>query len=206
MAHPRVAGQVTLLVDAKPTGAPADFTADTKEPLKFVDFASTLTPGTHTIALQMKDGSQMPFSMAVKYNSLTPSSDKECKLDLTTTLKDPKLLEGGITEERVLVTNTSDEAAASPVAIVGIPGGLEVRHDQLKELVKSGKIDAYEVRGREVILYWRQIKPGVKVDLPLSLTAAVPGTYTAPASRVYEYYTDEFKVWKEGTTVTITAK
>ena len=202
----RLAGQVTLLVDSKPTGTPAAFTADTKAPLKFVDFASALTPGTHTIALQMKDGSQMPFSMAVKYNSLTPSSDKECKLDLTTTLKDPKLLEGGITEERVLVTNTSDEAAASPVAIVGIPGGLEVRHDQLKELVKSGKIDAYEVRGREVILYWRQIKPGVKVDLPLSLTAAVPGTYAAPASRVYEYYTDEFKVWKEGTTVTITAK
>jgi len=31
------------------------------------------------------------------------------------------------------------------VAIVGLPGGLEPRHDQLKELVKAGRIAAYEV-------------------------------------------------------------
>ena len=30
----------------------------------------------------------------------------------------------------------------TPVAIIGIPGGLEVRHDQLKELVKAGTIAA----------------------------------------------------------------
>lgn len=76
----------------------------------------------------------------------------------------------------------------------------------MKELVKSNRIDAYEVLGREVVLYWRQLKPGVKVDLPLSLTAAVPGTYLAPASRAYKYYTDEFKQWAEGTSVTITPR
>jgi hypothetical protein len=206
MAHPRAAGQVTLLVDNKPVGDPIAFTADTKEPLKFSDFAAGLTPGTHTLALQMTDGSQMPFSMAVTYNSITPSSAKECTLDLSTTLKDTTIAEGGITEERVVVTNTSDDPAPSPMAIVGIPGGLEVRHDQLKELVKSGKVDAYEVRGREVILYWRQFKPHTTADFPLSLTAAVPGTYTAPASRAYKYYTDELKQWKEGATVSITAK
>jgi hypothetical protein len=154
----------------------------------------------------MTDGSQMPFSLGVTYNSITPATDKQCKLDLQTTLKDAQLTEGGITEAQVTVTNTSKTDAASPVAIIGIPGGLEVRHDQLKELVKAGKIDAYEVRGNEVVLYWRQIKAGIKDDVSISLTAAVPGTYTAPASRTYEYYTDEFKQWSEGTKVTITAK
>lgn len=76
----------------------------------------------------------------------------------------------------------------------------------MKELVKSNRIDAYEVLGREVVLYWRQLEPGVKVDLPLSLTAAVPGTYLAPASRAYEYYTDEFKQWAGGPSVTITPR
>ena len=58
----------------------------------------------------------------------------------------------------------------------GAPAGkVEVRHDQLKELVKSGKIDSYEVICREVILYWRFLKPNDKVDLPLTLVAAVPG-------------------------------
>ena len=92
------------------------------------------------------------------------------------------------------------------LAIVGIPGGLEPRHDQLKELVKSGAVDAYEVLGREVVLYWRELKAGQKVALPLSLVAAVPGTYTAPASRAYLYYTDEFKHWLTGLKVTITPR
>ena len=68
------------------------------------------------------------------------------------------------------------------------------------------RIAAYEVRGREVILYWRDMQPKQKISLPLSVVAAVPGTYTAPASRTYLYYTDEFKQWTPGMSVTITAK
>lgn len=205
-AHPKAAGTLKFVIDDYPIGEPVSFTADSKGPIIFPDFASSLTPGEHTVAISMTDGSQMPFSFGATYNSLTPASDKECKLSLQTYLKDAQLLEGNITEARVVVQNTSDKDAASPIAIVGIPGGLEVRHDQLKELVKSGQIDAYEVLGREVVLYWRQLKAGTKKDLGLSLTAAIPGTYTAPASRAYEYYTDEFKQWTEGTTVTITPR
>ena len=62
------------------------------------------------------------------------------------------------------------------------------------------------MKGREVVLYWREMKAGQQVRLPLSLVAAVPGTYTAPASRAYLYYTDEFKDWVAGSRVTIVAK
>jgi hypothetical protein len=37
----------------------------------------------------------------------------------------------------------------------------------------------------------------------VSLLAAVPGDYTAPASRAYLYYTDEFKTWVEGARVKV---
>ena len=87
--------------------------------------------------------------------------------------------------------------------MIGIPGGLEVRHDQLKELVGEGKISAYEVIGREVVLYWRVLDGEQRVEFPLSLIAAVPGRYTAPASRAYLYYTDEHKHWTPGLEATI---
>jgi hypothetical protein len=92
------------------------------------------------------------------------------------------------------------------VALVGIPGGLEPRHDQLKELVKKGAIDAYEVKGRDVVLYWRGMEPGKSNRVPLSLVAAVPGSYTGPASRAYLYYTDEDKVWLRPLAVTVAPK
>ena len=205
-AHPKNPGDVRLIIDDKPYGESVSFNAKTNQPLKFPNFATSLTPGEHIVALQMNAGSQMPFSMTINFNSITPTADKECKLELATWLKDAQIVEGNLTEARVLVTNNTNKDAASPIAIIGIPGGLEVRHDQLKELVKAGKIDAYEVRGREIILYWRQLKANSKSDVSLSLTAAIPGTYTAPASRAYEYYTDEYKQWIEGTTVTISAK
>ena len=34
--------------------------------------------------------------------------------------------------------------------------------------------------------------------MPLSLIAAVPGKYSGPASRAYQYYTDEYKHWVDG--------
>ena len=63
-----------------------------------------------------------------------------------------------------------------------------------------------KVRGREVILYWRDMQPNQTIELPLSLVAAVPGHYTAPASRAYLYYTDEFKDWAKGIEVAIEPK
>ena len=50
------------------------------------------------------------------------------------------------------------------------------------------------------------LKAEERVDLPISLVAAIPGTYTGPASRAYLYYTDEHKQWVDGVEVKIAAK
>jgi len=81
-----------------------------------------------------------------------------------------------------------------------------VRHDQLKELVKAGRIDAYEVIGQDVVLYWRYLNANDKFDFRLSLVAAIPGSYTGPASRAYLYYTDEYKSWAPGVAVNVTPR
>ena len=54
--------------------------------------------------------------------------------------------------------------------------------------------------------YWRSLDAEQRVDLPLSLIAAIPGTYTGPASRAYQYYTDEHKHWIPPMSVEIAAK
>src|SRR6185436_17940462 len=202
-ARPKAPGRVVLTVDGRTAGSPLAFTANTQGALVLPEFASKLGPGKHTVALKMEDGSSMPFSISVKYHSTLPDSAEQARVGIRVVLKDTQIQEGGVTEAVVSIANKSDQVIPTPVAIVGIPGGLEVRHDQLKELVKAGRIDAYEVIGREVILYWRFLKANDKFDLPLSLVAAVPGTYTGPASRAYLYYTDEYKNWAPGLKVSI---
>ena len=204
-AKPKAPGSVELVVDGHKAGSVVEFSDDSHEPIVLTDIAELLEPGEHTIVVTMKGGSAMPCAFAVDYANETPASSDACKVDVAVTLASDSVDEGKVVEAMVRVENREeDEIIPSPIAIVGIPGGLEVRHDQLKELVKSGQIAAYEVIGREVVLYWRDMQAGKKIELPISLVAAIPGTYTGPASRAYLYYTDEHKQWADPLKVTIT--
>ncbi|RTL37693.1 MAG: A-macroglobulin complement component [Candidatus Melainabacteria bacterium] len=204
-AHPKAPGKVRVAVDGNVVGDWVSFDQSSQGAIKLSDICSKLPPGEHTIELTMQNGSVMPYSVAAKYNALTPASSKDCKLDIVTKLAQDHVSEGTATEANVTVTNNSNEVVPTPIAIVGLPGGLEPRHAQLKELVKKSVIDAYEVRGREVVLYWRTLPGNAKVEVPLSLVAAIPGTYTGPASRAYLYYGDEDKKWVDGMQVEIAA-
>jgi hypothetical protein len=205
-ARTKAPGRIQLIVDGKTAGAPVAFTADSQQAIMLPEFAGDLGPGRHSVVLKMEGGSKMPYSVAVKYSSTLPDSAEQAQVLIQVALRDSQLREGDVTEASVSITNRNGQAIPTPVAIIGIPGGLEVRHDQLKDLVKAGRIDAYEVMGREVVLYWRYIKANAQFDVPLSLVAAIPGTYTGPASRAYLYYTDEYKSWSAGVRVRIMAR
>jgi A-macroglobulin complement component len=205
-AHPKSPGSVRVYVDGQPVGSALAFDPSTQGAIKLPDISELLGKGAHEIALKMQDGGSMPYSIGVNYNALVPDSSKDCKLGLETRLAKNHVTEGEIVEVEATVTNRTGETVPTPMAIVGLPGGLEPRHDQLKELVKKHTIDAYEVIGRDVVLYWRGIEGGKKVRVPLSLVVAIPGTYTGPASRAYLYYSDEHKTWTDGLKVTIAPK
>ncbi len=205
-ARPKTAGKLCLFVDGQPTGDCINFSPSSQDAIKLPDLSKILSAGDHLVVLQMEGGSAMPYSLAVKYNTLSFPTDQDCKLKLSVKMSQDKVVEGASTEANVSVENMTKEAVPTPVAIIGLPGGLEPRHDQLKELVKRGTIDAYEVLGREVVFYWRAMPASTKIEVPISLIAAVPGTYTGPASRAYLYYTDEHKNWADGLRIEIAAK
>lgn len=206
-SRPKAPGSVEMTVDGRKAGSAVAFDDKTQGAIKLTDIAEMLEPGEHTIEIKMTGGSEMPCAVTVKYSNDKPDSSPKCKVDIKVSLASGKVAEGQVVEANVTVKNTAgDEIIPTPIAIVGIPAGLEVRHDQLKELVKAKRIAAYEVIGREVVLYWRELQAEKQVVVPLSLVAAVPGTYTGPASRAYLYYTDEFKTWVEPLRVTVEPK
>jgi uncharacterized protein YfaS (alpha-2-macroglobulin family) len=209
---PKAPGSLILLVDGEPFGEPVAFDEETKGAIKLPDLSGKLTPGKHTIGVLMDGGSKMPYTIAVDYYANTPASSDACKLRIQTSIPTQirtdvanKIVvqEGETCEINVRVENVSKDGLPTPIAIVGVPGGLEPSYDQLKELVEAGTIASFEVIGREVVLYWREMKPEQVVELPIRCVAAVPGTYTGPASRAYLYYTNEHKDWTDGMAVTV---
>lgn len=211
-AAPRQPGELVLRVNGAPVGS-IPFTTDTKGALLLPDFASMLAPGKHEIELAMLGGSPMPYSVHIGYHADTPASSPACPVTVSTRidgtpvhLGTPRLNAGETCDVRVKITNTTAQGQPMTTAIIGLPGGLEPRHDQLRELVEAKVIDFYEVRGREVVVYLRSMAPNASVDFRIDCTAAIPGTYTGPASRTYLYYGDEHKHWVHGMKVTITGK
>ena len=67
-------------------------------------------------------------------------------------------------------------------------------------------VSAFEIRGRELVLYWRDLAPDQKIDVPIDLICRVPGEYNGPASRAYLYYNADRKHWVEPLKVRIAAK
>ena len=205
-AKPKSPGSVQLVLDGKPIGQPVAFDKNTQGTIELAQFGEHLKPGKHTLGVRMTDGSSMPHALSINLFSTKPASSKDASVKLNAELRNANLTEGDVTEVNVKLVNLSDKVVTNPMAIIGIPGGLEVRHDQLKELVKSNKIAAYEVIGRDVVLYWRELAAEGTVRLPISVTGAVPGKFAGPASRTYLYYTDEHKHWVSGLDVSISGK
>lgn len=200
------AGQVRVYVEGRPVGEPVRFDSTSREALKLPDVSTLLGPGGRKVELRMEGGAELSYTVEVSYSVLLPNSSPDTTVALEVAMAKRELVEGEPTEARVMVTNRTSSHLPTAVAIFGVPGGMEVRHDQLKELVKRKLVDAFEVRGRDVVLYWRGMEPGKRINVPLSLVATVPGTYTGPASRAYLYYADEHKAWSEGVKVSISPK
>lgn len=203
-ASPGADGVARVMLDGRLV-ASAQFSASQSEPIVFPSFASALTAGDHRVSVEVDGGSAMPYSLQVRYNARTPATARSCKVRLATALARDEVREGEAVDLEVGVVNVSNDDAPMTVAIVGLPGGLETRPDQLKELVKEAKVDFVETRGRDVVLYFRGLSAGARKVLTLSLVAAVPGRYTGAASRAYLYYTDEEKHWVSPLAVRIIA-
>ena len=59
---------------------------------------------------------------------------------------------------------------------------------------------------RELVLYWRDLAPHQKIEVPVDLVCRVPGQYRGPASRAYLYYNADVKHWIEPLSVKVAAK
>jgi hypothetical protein len=167
------------------------------------DLARHLGSAKNVVEIELASDSTLPYSIAIGYRSARPQSSPSAKVAVTSTLVKTQAKMGEGVALRVRVENTTAEGLPMTLARVGIPGGMVFQSWQLKELRDKGLVDFYETRPREVILYWRQLAPSAKHELDIALLATVPGTYEAPASSTYLYYTAEDKAWSPPVKVAI---
>lgn len=190
-------GTVEVYVDGK-NAASYSYKAGERGPIELKGWENAIT-GNHKIQVKFTNTeSALPYEISIKYASIQPKQQSECpiKLDVQAAAKTVKA--GETMRIKVTITNTVAKGQPMTLAIIGIPGGLSAQPWQLKEIQEKGTVDFYEIRGRELVLYCRQMAPNQVREVNLDLKADVPGSYEGPASRSYLYYTPEQKQWIAG--------
>ncbi|MBL0216241.1 MAG: hypothetical protein IPQ07_20445 [Myxococcales bacterium] len=196
------AGTATLFINGKDAGS-ITFEKGRRDALVWKDLASKLGPGKNTIEVRLDAAASLPYTVSIDYRSTQPASSSRAKVSVATELLKTQAKMGEGVTLRAHVENKTAEGIPMTLARIGLPGGTVFQTWQLKELKDKGLIDFYETRPREVILYWRALPPSAKKDIDINLLAAVPGTYEAPASSTYLYYTAEDKAWTKPVTISI---
>lgn len=196
-------GVVTVRINGKQVGRVA-FEKGDKQAIDFAELGAAMVAGPNVLELELEGEAQLPYSIALSYRSATPASSTEAKVAVTTQLAKAKVALGEGVRLTAELVNRSKDGIPMTLARVGIPGGLTFQTWQLKELKDKGVIDFYETGAREVVVYLRAMPPSQRKVIELDLLATVPGSYVAPATSAYLYYTDEHKAWQAPVSVTVT--
>lgn len=200
----RQAGTLRVFVGERVL-AERTFAADETQAIEF-DLWSALPPGEHTLRLELDGGgAALPFACDVAYFAEQPANAAAATLAVATSLRAATVREGETVALDVTVTNTATGPAPTPLAIVGLPAGLEVATRVLDDLQRGGAFAAWEQRGRELVFYWRELGAGATQRFVLDLTARVPGTSSGPASRAFRYYDAAAKHWAAPLLIEVTA-
>src|SRR5260221_203552 len=73
-AHPKAPDKMRLYVDEQNIDGPISFDESTKGAINLPDMSELLNKGEHKIELKMEAGGEIPYSIAMNYNTITPTS------------------------------------------------------------------------------------------------------------------------------------
>ena len=199
--HPSESGEIKLKIGEKVIGV-RKFTEKDVEVigLDIENPETVFKAGEATDVMIETDAKQSyPFALAYTYTTRTPVSAEKCAVAISTRLGKTDASEGDTVPLHLTFENKQKKGQGMAVAIIGIPAGMKAPTDmkQLTDLREKGQIAYFETRGRELILYWRELAPEQKIDLTVDLVCDVPGEYRGPASRGYLYYDADHKHWVE---------
>ncbi|MBI4548835.1 MAG: carboxypeptidase-like regulatory domain-containing protein [Ignavibacteriae bacterium] len=197
-------GTVSVRVNEK-TVSTRSYAAGERDPIVLGSLEQFFDAGEQRITMNLAGAKHaLPHSLLITWNTMLPASSDSAKVSLDTKLLQSTVRMGETVRLTTTLVNRAEEDIPMTVAVVGIPGGLSPQPWQLKELQEKGVVDFYEIIGRYIAFYYRQMRSNETHVINLDLKAEIPGAYESPASSAYLYYTNEYKSWSSAGTIEIT--
>jgi hypothetical protein len=136
------------------------------------------------------NGKSLPYQLEIKY-APKEQSKSHPSLVLSSYLPKYTVKKGDQIPLTILMENNTDRVMGQVVASVGIPACFTLPTEELRQAVKLGEIDYYEIHGDELHLYILGLMPRQKKSLSFNLRADIRGKFGFKAMDLMEYYQPE---------------
>ncbi len=168
------------------------------------DLQQHMHEGENTVQISYTGLQNASYGINFGWTSLTPNSSSKCMVGLSTKIDNTNKKVGETARLTSIVENKTNSPLPMTIASIGIPAGAAPQHWQLKEIQEKAQADFVEIDKNFVVFYFVGMTPKEKRTINLDLRVETPGTFQAPASSAYLYYTDEYKVWNDGVKLKVT--
>jgi len=164
---------------------------------RLISLRHLVNPGRNTVVLEPSGKGNLAYQIVgVHYEPWADSGEPPAQqppltIDVaydTTTLKKNDTLGVNVT-----VAYHDEGNADMTLVDLGIPPGFQVLPEYFQGLKDEGLIERFNITGRQVTLYFRQIENGKPVQFEYELKAKYPVKAKAPKSVAYQYYEPEVR-------------
>lgn len=202
-------GDVTVKVKCNDAERVLKITPDQADVMQLVDFKDVTKTGANTLDVEVTgEGNLMYQVVARHYLPWSEVREEERAEPITfkidydrTQLKKDDMLTCNVSMKYNLQVGTF-----MVIADLGIPAGFDVVPDAFEKMLGEKRISKYTLTGRQITLYFDEIKPNEEVKFSYQLKPKYPIKVKTPESTCYEYYNPDNKARTKPVELEVTEK
>ncbi|WP_437747508.1 MG2 domain-containing protein [Sorangium sp. So ce1504] len=185
-------GTVTVAVDGAAAGT-VPLRADQADVMTTVDLTHLATAGAHDVTLSFSGEGKLSYNLVSRHNlpwSAVPN-DAGGPLAVSVTYDKTQLYVDDIVTASLSVQNKTDSVQSMVLVTVGLPPGFQLLTEDLQEYILAGQLSKFEITGKQLILYVKEIPAGRAATFAYRLQATMPVRAEDGGAEAHPYYQPE---------------
>jgi len=181
--------EITISVNGKAVSK-TGIAAENYDVCQLIDLTAFVKQGVNSVEIHSPKDENYSYQLVAEYyipRKEHPSDAKEI-LKINVEYEKNSLKVNDIINCRATVDNNGTITANMVLVDIGVPPGFDVIPDKLQAMKDRNEIEQWEIRGRQVIIYLREIKASSQAVVSFDMKAKYPIRAQSPVSRAYEYY------------------
>ncbi len=172
-------------------------TPETSDVYRLISLRELVKEGTNKIALETSGAGNLAYQIVARHYIPWPThvdpQPRQEVLAIDVNYDTDKIAVDDKLTCNVSLQYNRPGTAQMTIVDLGIPPGFKVETDAFSELKASGVIEKYSVTGRQVILYFREIRGREPLLFSYQLKAKFPVKAKTPVAAAYQYYEPEIR-------------